>query len=408
MLSLSQLQFLTSPEAANLLTMELADDPLGAQKALRKHCNATEAAAAATLRDLRLRAVRGERFDEAAASVMLTTDKLLQQASSLRMAAYVGKQLADLAGGTEVLDLCCGMGADAIGAAVAGASVRGIDIDERAVLCAKHNALAASVADMCTFEVADATAMALPAKSVIHIDPDRRVEGRRTVQLEDSRPGPQFLRQLVRREAPGAMKLSPALDLQTLDDWENVSIEYVSERGVCRQLIVWWGTGEPHRKATVVFGDLARPKSVEICVDGGGLAALRPVGEWIIEPDSAVIAVGAVDSLARRHDLWRIDASLAWLSGSAPPRQGPGEGEQKPMARSYRILREVSGREGDVAKAVRQLGGGTVHVKTRGVSLDTDALQRRLRGKADRPLVVLWCRLGQRQRAFIAEPPGPA
>jgi hypothetical protein len=44
-----------------------------------------------------------------------------------------------------------------------------------------------------------------------------------------------------------------------------------------------------------------------------------------------------------------------------------------------------------------------VEVKPRGVKLDTDALQRELRGRGERPLVVLWGKVGAAQVAFIAE-----
>ena len=47
--------------------------------------------------------------------------------------------------------------------------------------------------------------------------------------------------------------------------------------------------------------------------------------------------------------------------------------------------------------------GGIVEIKPRGLKLDTDALQKRLRGKGERALSILWCKIGSREQAFIAE-----
>jgi hypothetical protein len=73
------------------------------------------------------------------------------------------------------------------------------------------------------------------------------------------------------------------------------------------------------------------------------------------------------------------------------------------LARHFRILADLPGREADVARALREHDAGAVEIKPRGLRLDTDALQRRLRGRGDRTLTVLWCKLGHKQRAFVAE-----
>ena len=69
----------------------------------------------------------------------------------------------------------------------------------------------------------------------------------------------EFLRKLAENTAGGAMKLSAAMDFSELDDWSNIRLEYVSEDGVCKQLVVWWspdGSGSGRRTATTVWGDM--------------------------------------------------------------------------------------------------------------------------------------------------------
>ena len=206
------------------------------------------------------------------------------------------------------------------------------------------------------------------------------------------------------------MKLSPAMDYHALADLADVELEYIGELGQCRQLVVWWGlgggaghddaapadrpAGRQTRRATVVFGDMADPRSVSLPAGLADAAPVQPPGEWLIEPDPAVIAAGAVDDLAAQHDLWRFDRQIAWLFGRQPV--------ATPLAGSFRVLAIVPGRLQRIRQAVRAAGGGLVEVKPRGLRLDTDAAQRHsLRGPGDRGLAALWCKTGINNSAFV-------
>jgi len=401
MLTLDQLEFLRTPLGRDLLAMDYpSDDPLAAQTALRKRCDLVEATAVAEMRRVRVRATASGKFPPEFAAGLLANDVMCQQASSLRLAAYVGRQLAALAGPADVHDLCCGLGADAIGAARSGATVRGVDIDDRAVLCATHNAELAGLADRCSFEAADVTAMDIPADAVVHIDPDRRATGRRTVLMQDYCPPQTFLRELIARTRAGAMKLSPALDSGAVEEWDDTQIEYVSEGRVCKQLVLWWGRGRTGRKATVAAGPVEAPETASIEVDPDAIAPLADPGEWLIEPDPALIAVGAVDTFALAHGLHRTCPTLAWLFGPEPV--------ETPLARSYHILARVPGREREIRRMLHKLSAARVTVKPRGLKLNTDRLQNLFKyRKGTRHLVVLWCKLARREEAYIAEMPAP-
>jgi len=392
---MDQLAFLQTAEAAELLEMSLTPDPLGALGDLRKRTSATNAAAVAELRKLRDRAEASGRFPREWARGLLATDRLLQQASSARLAIYVGRELARRSGGRPAVDLCCGLGADAIGLALAGLTVTGVDVSPEAIACATHNAERLRVAERCEFIHADATTFAIPDGAAVHVDPDRRADGRRVVGLADYQPGDDFLRELVTRTAAGAMKLSPAFSADALRDWPEMEVEYISENGVCRQCLLRWPAERRARRATVVGGEALDPQATSIEAGVAEPARIDEAAEWLIEPDAAVIAAGGVDDLAAVHGLWRIDASLAWLFG--PQRV------ETPLATSFRVLQEVPGRPRDVRKAIADLDGGVVEVKPRGLRLDTAELQRDLRGPGQCRLTVLWTKLGQRQLAFIAE-----
>ena len=405
-LTLSQLEFCRTVVGEALLAVPLPKDPLAAVTALRSECAADQAAAVMELRRIRQRACKGAKLPEEWATRMLATDTLFQQASSLRLAVYLANQLAPLAEGRPVADLCCGMGVDAIGLALAGMTVAGWDLAEQAVLCATHNAGVAGVDDRCQFAVADVTQLRLAPEDVVHVDPDRRPTNRRRLCPAEYSPPERFLRCLPARTAAGAIKLSPAVGFDALADWEDVHLEYVGEDGVCKQLLVWWSTRQtadppspPARKATVVFGQMTAPQFASLPAGRAPPAPLGDPGPWLLEPDPAVVAAGAVDDLADllartgHNRPWRVDRQLAWLFSDQPA--------DTPLARSYRILRTVPGRQRDVAQAVAELDGGVVQVKPRGLKLDTDDLQRRLRGQGDQALTVLWGKVGPRQQAFI-------
>ena len=402
-LTLEQIEFLRTPAGRELLDMDLPDDPFHAVQALRKRATPDEAAAVATLRTLRRKAAASRRFPEAFAARMLGTDKLLQQASSFRLAVWMGRRLAGIArnvGAAEAIDLCCGLGSDAIGIARAGLSVRGVDVDPVAVFCAAHNARAAGVGERCAFETADAQAVDLPPGAVVHVDPDRRAGPGRSARLADASPGVGFLARLPAHTAAGAMKLSPALEFSEAAALPVAELEYVSEQGVCKQLLGWWGTGaprgdRPRRRATVVTGPIEDPEAVSLAADVAPYVPVREPGEWLVEPDPAVIAAEAVDDLAAAAGLWRIQPGLPWLFGDKPA--------ATPLARDFRVLASVPGREKDVARGLARLDAGTVEIKPRGIKLPTDKLQRTLRGRGRRRIAVLWCRLGSKQRAFLCE-----
>jgi len=407
----AQLEFLAGARAAEFLEMPLPADELRALGLLRRSCSPEESRAVMALRSLRKRAVGTGRFPQELAGKMLATDKLLQQASSMRLAIWKGRRFAEMLETSrtdavdaaelapEVWDLCCGLGGDVIGLARAGLKVRGVDSDPAALLCATHNARAAGVGELCRFELADVEQLDLPAGVAVHIDPDRRASGRRSIEFANFSPGEAFLAHLTRKTAAGAMKLPPGADAAELESIQAGLFEYVSEAGVCKQLVAWWHGGQaasedrPGRRATVLTGPLDDPHATSIKAGMAPYAPIREPGKWLVEPDPALVAAEAVDDLAEAEGLWRIAIGLPWLFGDRTV--------STPLASCFEVLADVPGRKRDIAKAVRKLGGGRVEVKTRGVKLDTDSLQRQLRGRGNRPLAILWCRQGPKQRAFI-------
>ena len=397
-LTLEQIDFLYSPEGIDALTRDWPADELTAQRAMRKSMEDSHAQAISAVRSIRRRAPA--KFPEPLAAALLATDTLLQQASSYRLARHTAQTLAARFETNEVWDLCCGLGSDAIGLAEAGLAVRGVDASPVAVRCAQHNAQAAGVGDRCSFQVARVEDLlpSLPSDAFVQIDPDRRASGRRVVELADYAPGVETLQTLIAQTRGGSIKLSAALHYSLLTPLQQagpVAVEYLSESGTCRQLRVWWGVENATRHATVVSGEMTSPVTESLETGLADLAPITPAGTYLMDPDPAVLAAGGLDDLAARFDLTRLHPRVSILTGPHAPATTLGQ--------SYRVLAQCPARLRDVRTMIRSEQGGTIAIKPRGVSLDTDAMQKKLRGPGDRPLSLFWMRVNQKHIAILAE-----
>ena len=114
------------------------------------------------------------------------------------------------------------------------------------------------------------------------------------------------------------VKCAPGLDFDRLG-WAG-EVEVVSLDGGVREACLWspgLAEGGVIRRATV----LSSP--TEPC---GRSPTPIPTkspnatpGEWIIDPDGAVVRAGLVRHYAARHGLWQLDPRIAYLTGDASP-----------------------------------------------------------------------------------------
>jgi len=396
----AQFEFLQSSQGQSALAGDVLADPLAAVKQLRKTLSAEQAAAVLTTKQVRSKAK--SKFPEPLAGELYGTDTLLQQASSWRMARWAAIRMKQLLGPASVVDLCCGLGADALAMAREGLRVHCIDLSDTALRCAAAN----GAGEPMTFEQGRAEEITIASDAIVHIDPDRRATGKRVVKLADCSPGEGFLRHMVGQTAGGCIKLSPATDAGVLDDWPGVRWAYISEGRTCRQLLVCWGvlaemfaldgySGEPGEGCAIVLsGEMESPvaeilhatrkRQPRVPLDGLG---------FLIEPDPAVHAASAVDALAAKCNAARIHPKLDWLIAPAPA--------TTTLARNWQIIDECKGKLKDVQATLAKHNAGTVLVKPRGVRLDTDRLQKKLAGKGDQTLAVFWTQIDYKQRAYI-------
>lgn len=352
----------------------------------------------------------------------------LQQSTPLEVA----RLKASWFGEGCVLDICCGLGGDLLAIARRGPAV-GVDREPSLVRCATENlAIAGLQADVRCEDVLRWPTGRLPAGTDwIHVDPDRRPDGRRHTRPEDFVPPWTLVRQWLGDCRGGLVKLAPATSLTsaTTGDMHRT----------------WISLGGRVREQTCVAGELLdRPWLVQHEMRSGGRSAIvlregrchvfsedsddspsrggdaktgqsdistvthsasepvitrssafKGVGRYLVDPDPSIRASGLTLAFAAKTGCRTIAGPAGFLTVDADE---VGSGVQG-LARSAEVLEVVPAREKKLRHALRTRDAFADVIKARGSEIDPDVLQRRLRSCGSQPLGV-W--IGRGSKGFFA------
>ncbi len=370
-MELATARWLVSEPAEAVLAAAAAEpDPDSLAAATRLRALTTPDRAAAALTQAALRRRGRAKFGPRAERLFFTPDGL-EQATRGAVAARRAARFA-AAGASEVVDLGCGIGADALALADAGLAVRAVERDPvTAVFAGANLGVGVEVADV--QDAWPALAAARPDAAVF-ADPARRTGAGRTWRLEDLSPPWHFALGLLAGDRPAALKLGPGVPHRVLP--QAADAEWVSDAGTVVECALWAGRGAiPGRRAAIVDG-------AELVAAG---AAAAPVGEpqaFLYEPDGAVVRAGLTDELARLLRAGRLDAHAAYLTA---PHHLP-----TPFASAFAVQEVLPFDEKVLRGWVRERGIGTLEIKKRGLDVDPAALRRRLKpkGRAAATLVL--------------------
>ena len=122
-------------------------------------------------------------------------------------------------------------------------------------------------------------------------------------------------------------------------------------------------------------------------------SAVGEPGEWLIDPDGAVVRAGLVRHYANRHGLWQMDERIAYLTGDSPP----------PDVRAFRIREFGHYTEKSLRATLRRLGVGVVEILVRGLDVDPNALRPRLKLAGKASVSVVLTRIGRKPVAFVCD-----
>ena len=136
----------------------------------------------------------------------------------------------------------------------------------------------------------------------------------------------------------------------------------------------------------VWFGPLARPgirRSALVIGDGGAAELNAPadsedaepgaLGNYVLEPDGAVIRARLIGDLARSIGARMLDRTIAYLTADDPV--------ATPFASCFRVIAELPLDKRVLKREVASRGIGTLEIKKRGVDIDPAVLRDELAPK---------------------------
>ncbi|WP_166820377.1 class I SAM-dependent methyltransferase [Thalassoroseus pseudoceratinae] len=296
-----------------------------------------------------------------------------------------------------VWDLCCGIGGDSIALAERN-DVNAVDLNPAACLRTEWNADVYGVADRITTRTADVNEIwedAVASGDWIHVDPDRRVGRKRSLRIEDGQPDLDALIDLIHHGRGGAVKLSPASNF--VGKFPTAEIELISLHGECKEATVWFGElGEPS-----LWRATALPSGESICGDPlDAWAELNSLGEYLFDPDPAVVRAGLVSLLAEQLEISRLDDADEYLTADRQV--------SSPFLRTYRVVAELPNNDRTLRKFVREANYGQVEIKCRHVPVQADAVRRKL-PLGDGPMAsLIYAKIAGRTKIVIAQRIDPA
>lgn len=363
--------WLVSPEAESALAMAAAQpdpDSLAAAQRLRRDFPPDQAAATLTQVALRRKAVA--KFGERAGGLFFTAAGL-EQATRAEVADWRASRFV-AAGATRIVDLGCGLGADALAFADSGLHVRAVDADPVTAIFASAN-LGRPVTCATAEEVAGPL---LAEADAVFLDPARRTSAGRTWRVSDLSPSWEFAVGLLEGRL-GCIKAAPGLPSTVIP--AGAGVTWVSHRGDLVETSVWsWGS----RTAVLL------PDGLELA--SGQAAPVGELGRYLYEPDPAVIRAGALGRLAELLGARSIQPGIAYLTGDAALTTG--------FATGFEVLDVLSFDERTLRAWVREHGVGILEIKVRGLDVDPAILRRRLKpsGSGSATLVLTPTPVGAR------------
>lgn len=316
------------------------------------------------------------------ASSLICDRQGMEQATSRLVADWKARRF----GNASVLDLCSGIGGDAMSLARRGETV-GVDHSEvRAFMCG-HNAGISVRTD-------DVTATAIDAP-LVHIDPARREEatGRRSWRIEDLKPSLDEIMSIVKGTEGAAIKLGPGIPRSFVLPWPKgweetpITLEFIAESRNLVQAVAWTGSlaseGVPCRATEVEGEDVVEGPPGEPPFGD------EQIGQYLLLPHPVVE---------------RAQLITTALCGAKAVELAPGLGlltTDDPIGSvwfdDYEVLEVLPPRIAKVSAWLSEREAGPVVVRTRDGAIDADEWTSRLQGDGDTPFTIFGLRLGRKK-----------
>ncbi len=344
--------------AATALT-QADGDPLHAASLLRNLRRLTPAEASAALEQATLsrQAQRRAMTTERTGDLLLTRDGL--EAGTRPAVAAHRADVIRASGAQRVLDLTGGLGFDSRAFLDAGLAVIAVERDPVVGAMLAFNCPDATVvqADATQPGALDGLLSSLDPTDVVFVDPARRYpEAARDAITARARPerdpekwSPPWSWVASIPHPRVAAKVAPGF--RPSPDWQAQWIS--ADRTVVECSLYSWPATRTSRSAVLVRDGAV----VDAVAEGPALAVTGTLDAWLIEPDPALTAAGAIGSLPDASGLAWLGEGSSWLTGPASP--------SHPGLRGYRVLSELRGSSRQRRRQLEDLGVTHATVKSR-------------------------------------------
>ena len=336
----------------------------------------------------RLRAAGAAKFGPFAQG-MLFTQEGLEQATRLQVAAHHAKRYLD-AGIDKVADLTCGLGADSMAFASLGLSVLAFELDEATALMADHNLRHWEDARVVNADAMVTLASGSIDAQALFVDPARRDGRGKRHDPRDYSPPLDDVLGLRARWTELGIKLGPALPHTAVPPESEA--QWVSIDGDVVEMGLWMGSlavTHGHSALVIRAGESHVLRGEPLPGDTG------PLGDYVYEPDGAVIRSGLVGPLAATVGARLIDPQIAYLTCDSAL--------STPFATGFKVAEVLPYSEKRLASALTARGIGILEIKKRGMDIDPAALRLRLKLKGTASATVILTRVGGSRLAIIAD-----
>lgn len=356
------LPFGLTEDALDAAMTEPNPESLGAATRMRTLFGVDAAIAALQQAVLRRQAIG--KFGDAA-SGMLFTRNGLEQATRPAIAAHHAARLV-AAGATRVVDLGCGIGADALAFANAGLEVIAVEIDaDTAAVAAANLGGRAPVINVDAEHFISLHPGTISSETdAVFLDPARRNARGRVWQVGNFSPSWSLVTELLNGRRIAGAKLGPALPHTLIP--QACEAEWITHQTSTLEVGLWAGPGvPPGRRSALVWPDSTMV--VRSCEP----LPVAPLGRYLYEPDGAVIRAGGIAQLGESLGAWLLDSHLAYLSADHL--------KPTPFATAFAVREQLPYGVKPLRSWVAAHRVGTIEIKKRGVEIDPAALRRRLR-----------------------------
>lgn len=323
----------------------------------------------------------------------LAADPAGAEMASSELAAAHKAGIICSSGAARVVDLCCGIGGDAMGMTAAGLGVVGVDADPvRAWMCGVNAGCEARASDVLETSLPDGPFLLDPARRS-----DTSAGSRRVFALELHEPRPEVWREVIRRRGTGVIKLGPGLDFaevsRAIGELPH-RFEVLSERGQLTQALVWvgdWAVGREGWRTATMLGEHAA--CVEGAPDEVGEPEVGELSRYLVEADAAIERCGLLGVVAREQDLRTLASGLGLLTGEQVVKDA--------RFQPFEVCGSFAWNERAIRLWLKEHDAGVVEVKTRAGVVNTDEVQKTLRGEGSVVYTVFVIRIGSIVRAVV-------